>query len=138
MRRFVFQADMDQLRPMLDAVRDFVNGGHIDQKKFNLFEMALEEVLVNVVHYAYPEASPGTVTLDMAWEKPGRLRLAIRDGGMAFNPLEMEIDLQTDRPIEDRDIGGLGIHLYKQICDSVQYERIGRENVLTLTKDLSV
>jgi anti-sigma regulatory factor (Ser/Thr protein kinase) len=61
------------------------------------------------------------------------VRVEIEDDGSAFNPLDIPVpNLAT--PLQDRDPGGLGIHLARSLMDGIHYRRVGRRNVLTLTK----
>ena len=92
-------------------------------------ELALEEILVNVVHYAYPEGTIGTVDIGCRADASG-ISICICDSGRAFNPLEKETpDLNLG--IEDRQIGGLGIFLTREMVDDIQYRRENDRNVIS-------
>ena len=94
-------------------------------------ELVLEEVLVNVFHYAYPQEHPGMVTLQCLFRE-NALVFFVRDTGPAFNPLEKEAaDISLD--IDDRQIGGLGIYLIRAMVDSLTYERKSGANILTFS-----
>ena len=96
--------------------------------------LALEEAVVNVMSYAYQPGTTGNVNID-AMANESRLKFIISDWGTPFDPTaEKEVD--TTLSAEERPIGGLGIHLVRQIMDSINYERIGGMNVLTLRKKL--
>jgi sigma-B regulation protein RsbU (phosphoserine phosphatase) len=94
--------------------------------------LALEEALANVIMYAYPEGTQGEVTLSMKVEG-NAIRMEISDRGVPFNPLQQQQEADLDVPLEERKIGGLGIHLIKEIMDSVAYEFHEERNVLRLT-----
>jgi sigma-B regulation protein RsbU (phosphoserine phosphatase) len=84
--------------------------------------------------YAYQPGTTGNVNID-AMANESRLKFIISDWGTPFDPTaEKEVD--TTLSAEERPIGGLGIHLVRQIMDSINYERIGGMNVLTLRKKL--
>ncbi len=96
--------------------------------------LALEEAVVNVMSYAYQPGTTGNVNID-AMANESRLKFIISDWGTPFDPTaEKEVD--TTLSAEERPIGGLGIHLVRQIMDSINYERIDGMNVLTLRKKL--
>ena len=95
--------------------------------------LAVEEAVTNVVLYAY-EGGEGTVDID-AVITDKQLRFIITDSGIAFDPTKKE-EADTTLSAEERPIGGLGIHLVRQIMDSVNYERINGKNILTLIKKL--
>jgi serine/threonine-protein kinase RsbW len=98
------------------------------------FDMALDELLTNTISYGYPEGGEHQIIID-ASIMPGNITVSITDDGVAFNPLEApEADTESD--LEDRAIGGLGIHLVKQMMDNVEYIRKDERNIITLTKNL--
>jgi len=94
--------------------------------------LALEEAVVDVMSYAYPEGTKGYVDIS-ALSESDCLTFVISDSGKPFDPTTKgEVD--TTLPAEERSIGGLGIHLVKQLMDSIQYEYKDGHNVLTLKK----
>ena len=94
--------------------------------------LAIEEAVVNIMNYAYPKGVKGIVNVDASISEKG-LRFVISDSGIPFDPTtKAEVDVTL--PAEERGIGGLGIHLIRQIMDIVNYERIEGRNVLTLIK----
>ena len=96
--------------------------------------LALEEAVVNVMSYAYQPGTTGNVNIE-AMANEHRLKFIISDWGTPFDPTaEKEVD--TTLSAEERPIGGLGIHLVRQIMDSINYERTDGMNVLTLRKKL--
>jgi anti-sigma regulatory factor (Ser/Thr protein kinase) len=93
----------------------------------------LEEVLVNIISYAYGDGVAGTIRVSAAVDDE-RVTLEFRDSGVAFDPLgRAEPDLDAD--ISDRPVGGLGVFLVKELSTSVAYERRNGENVLTVVRD---
>ena len=66
-----------------------------------------------------------------------RLKFTISDTGVPFDPT-VRAEVDTSLPLEERPIGGLGIHLVRSIMDSINYERVEGKNVLTLRKKLEV
>ncbi len=96
--------------------------------------LAIEEAVVNVMSYAYPAGTKGDVDID-AEADDEQLKFVISDSGTPFDPTQKgEVD--TTLSAEDRGIGGLGIHLIRQIMDTINYERVDGKNVLTLCKKL--
>ena len=96
--------------------------------------LALEEAVTNVIQYAYPEGSDGLVDVE-AVLREGQLEFIISDSGKPFDPTaKPEVDITAG--VEERPIGGLGIHLVKHIMDSVSYRREEGKNVLTMIKKI--
>lgn len=94
--------------------------------------LALEEAVVNVMNYAYPEGKTGMpIRLTVNETDDGHLRFVLEDEGTPFDPTQKE-DPDITLPAEERSIGGLGIMLVRQLMSSVSYERRGNTNRLTL------
>ena len=99
---------------------------------FNL-NLVLEEAVTNVVMYAYPEGEVHQIWLS-AEEHNGSLVFTLQDEGAEFDPTvvpEADVTLSA----EEREIGGLGIFLIRQIMNEVSYQRIDGRNVLTMKKN---
>ena len=100
---------------------------------FNL-NLVLEEAVVNIINYAYPKEEHESIYLSARMHE-GSIVLVLTDTGKEFDPTaapEADVTLSAD----DRQIGGLGIFLIRQIMNEVKYERIDNKNVLTLEKKL--
>ena len=101
---------------------------------FNL-TLVLEEAVVNVINYAYPKEDHESIYLS-AKMQDGSIIFVLSDSGKAFDPT-MAPEADVTLSAEDRQIGGLGIFLIRQIMNEVKYERIDGKNVLTLEKKLN-
>lgn len=101
--------------------------------KMNI-NLALEEVVANVMLYAYPHDKSGKVLIE-AEKEESRITFVVSDSGIPFDPTKQP-PVDTTLGLEDRPIGGLGIHLVRQIMDQVQYRREGDKNILTLIKKI--
>ena len=86
------------------------------------------------MNYAYPPGQRGDITVEAA-SNDVRLKFTITDSGKPFDPT-VQADVDTTLPARQRRIGGLGIHIVRQIMDSINYERVGNLNVLTLRKKI--
>ena len=86
------------------------------------------------MNYAYPPGQRGDITVEAA-SSDVRLKFTITDSGKPFDPT-VQADVDTTLPARQRRIGGLGIHIVRQIMDSINYERVGNLNVLTLRKKI--
>jgi anti-sigma regulatory factor (Ser/Thr protein kinase) len=97
--------------------------------------LAVEEAVVNVIDYAYPVGTEGDITVQTLFDGQ-TMRFRIVDSGAAFDPTAKET-ADTTLSAEERQIGGLGILLMRELMDSVNYEREDGKNVLTLIKKVS-
>ena len=120
-----------QLAEFIDHVCEAMGFDDLTTMQMNL---AIEEAVVNVMNYAYPEGTTGNVNIEVQ-ANDARLKFVISDSGKRFDPTSVA-EADTTLSAEDRSIGGLGIYLVRQLMDSVNYERIGGFNVLTLRKKL--
>ena len=95
--------------------------------------LALEEAVSNVMLYAYPGKS-GQVLVE-AEKNAKQIIFTITDSGIPFDPTQQQ-EADITLSVEERAIGGLGIHLVRQLMDDIRYERKENKNILTLTKQL--
>ena len=103
-------------------------------KELHQLELASEEALVNIIHHAYSDRG-GQIEISISHFGNG-IRIEICDWGKFFNPQRFEPTAHLNKPLADRDIGGLGIHLMRQCLDELLYTRKGDKNILTLVKKL--
>lgn len=96
---------------------------------------ACEEVIVNIINYAYSGAA-GELEIEYKTE-PDAINLTFIDSGKAFNPLEAP-DVNTDLSLEERKAGGLGIFMVKNLMDGVKYEYKNDRNNLSITKKYNI
>ena len=130
MRSIRLPAIIENLDKFIDFVHEYA-GEHISiDKKIMEIELAVEEALVNIFKYAYPE-TPGQVEMQCDSDDSKKITIKIRDSGIPFNSLSRpDPDITAD--LENRKIGGLGIFLIKKMADEVRYNRSGGTNVLTI------
>lgn len=96
--------------------------------------LSCEEIIVNIISYAYPETTEGYIWLNVTKDED-ELCIEIQDGGTPFNPIEkQEPDIAQE--LEEREIGGLGIYLVLQMMDGVTYWREEGKNKLMLRKKI--
>ena len=97
--------------------------------------VAVEEIFVNIAHYAYAPGS-GTATVRVVvFGEPAAAEITFIDRGMPYDPLARR-DPDLTLPAEEREIGGLGVYMAKQLMDGMSYEYRDGQNVLTMKKNL--
>jgi sigma-B regulation protein RsbU (phosphoserine phosphatase) len=105
-----------------------------EEDEARCIRLAVEEAVVNVISYAYSEEQEGDISI-VAQANSKRLQFIITDSGIPFDPTEAsQVDITL--PAEERRIGGLGIHLVRELMDSINYERENGKNILTLVKKI--
>jgi sigma-B regulation protein RsbU (phosphoserine phosphatase) len=136
MRRSLVLPNDTQEVPRLNAfVEEVCRNTGFDEDTVAKIKVAVEEAVVNVMKYAYPEGQSGDVTIEAA-SNDLRLKFTIIDSGKPFDPT-IQTAVDTTLPAKEREIGGLGIHIIRQNMDSINYERMDNLNVLTLRKDIN-
>ncbi len=123
-------AKLENLGRWVDAVSECAREHGLDQKKIGKIELALEEALVNICKYSYPEG-PGNAEVSCKQSK-SRFIIEIVDSGIPFDMTSLPAPDLTSS-IEKRKVGGLGIFLIKKMVDEVKYRREGSFNILKLS-----
>jgi anti-sigma regulatory factor (Ser/Thr protein kinase) len=134
-RHLTLPNDIDTIPQLSEFVEIICEEAGVDMTTTMSLNLALEEAVVNVMSYAYPEGAKGSVDIDVI-SKGCTLQFVISDSGNPFDPTATP-DIDTTLSAEERSIGGLGIHLIRQIMDDVSYHRQDGCNILTLTKRLA-
>ena len=129
-----FQPIAGKALDILDAI---LRTPEVASCKKELFALRLvcDELVVNVVDYAYPENSEGYLDVEIERDE-AMITIRFKDGGVPFNPLDRDMP-DTTQPLEERRIGGLGIFLVIKKMDEVHYEYVNNENVLTIKKKIN-
>ncbi len=126
-------ADTNKLYEVQDFVNAMLEEHGCPPMTQMLIEVSLEELFVNIAHYAYPEGN-GWAEIHARMEGDVAV-ITLVDGGVPFDPLakpDPDISLSAD----DRTIGGLGIYMVKKKMDEMTYERRDGKNILTFKKKL--
>lgn len=118
----------------IPTLAEWIDTLDIPQELNMTINLALEEIVSNVMLYAYPQGTSESVEVK-AKRNTRSIIFTITDSGKPFDPTKAE-DPDITLPTEQRPIGGLGIHLVRQIMDEIKYQRINDKNILTLIKHL--
>ncbi len=133
-QEIMLKNDLEQVPQLAAFVDEVCETIGFDMGTCMSLNLAIEEAVVNVMSYGYPTGTEGDIRVE-AKANDKRLKFIITDWGKPFDPTTQE-EIDTTLSAEERHIGGLGIHLVRQIMDSINYERIEGKNVLTLRKKL--
>ena len=125
--RLRVRSDREELPKLLAWVRGFIDAGGIAARQAMVLELAAEELGLNAMTHGRPTGREGFVDCSIeAAAADGTLRLVIEDEGPAFDPTAHATpDLEA--PLEDRAVGGLGVHLVRTMAE-LRYARIGGRN----------
>lgn len=128
----VIAARRDEIARVAIALDEFAERFRLPRDVVADMQVALDEVLVNVVSYAYPEAGEHRIHVVLR-AQPQALEAEVTDDGAPFDPLAAAPP-QRDAPLERRRIGGLGIHFVRSLMSEVKYDRVGSQNRLMLRR----
>ena len=134
--RFDVSLDSEEPRRIAEQFERFGAENGLPERTIFGFQLALDEILTNVISYGFAEDAQDpviTVTLHLSDTEVGAV---IQDNGRPFNPLEDAAEPDVNLPAAGRPIGGLGIHLTKAFVQSLTYERVDGCNRLNLVQPL--
>ena len=127
--------DIETISQLNEFIDGFCEETGISKDVCMSLNLAIEEAVVNVMNYAYPEGTVGHVDIEVDADKES-ITFVISDTGKPFDPTKKE-DVDITLPAEKRKIGGLGIHLIRRIMDDIDYQYTDKKNILTLKKKLN-
>lgn len=124
--------DLKEVERLNRIVRQFGDLHEVPGRTLYAVNLALDEIVTNIVLHGFDDPAGQELQIVLT-ALPGVITAQVEDGGRAFNPLEAPAPDLT-APLDERTLGGLGIHLVKSLVDKVEYRREGEKNVLTVRK----
>lgn len=135
MKELTLDATIENIETVTDFVTAELESIHCPRKAQVQISIAIDELFSNIARYAYnPETGPAVVQVEVA-QNPLAVIITFMDHGVPYDPLA-NLNPDTSLSAEDRDVGGLGIYLVKNIMDDVTYEYKDGRNVLKIKKNL--
>ena len=132
--KLTLSCDVSRVPELNEFIASIAQKLEMDPMMTGQVQLAVEEAVVNVMNYAYPDGMRGFVTIK-AMSDGHELRLVVIDSGVAFDPTGKE-KADVTLSVEDRPIGGLGIFLVRELMDSINYERVDGRNILMMIKNI--
>ena len=126
---------IDEIQRVYAQFEELVEKAKLQENITGKINMVLDELLSNIIQYGYQDSDEHEIKI-MANVIDTKMQIQIEDDGIAFNPFEISTP-DINESLDDRDIGGLGIHLTQNIMDECQYQRLGNKNIVMLIKNLS-
>ena len=129
-------ATVEHLPALVEFLQSAWQEGALPDAAAFPFELALDEVFMNVVmHGTTPDGPPREVSVSLHHEGSA-VTMVMADDGPPFDPLTLAAP-DIDAPIEERELGGLGVFLVRELMDEVSYAHTGTHNELTMRKVVS-
>ncbi len=130
----VLANQLTELERVAHEVEAFGEAHGITAKVIFNVNVALDEILTNVISYAYPEGGAHVITVRLAVQA-AELVIEVEDDGRPFNPLTVASP-DLEEPPAERPIGGLGLHFVRRMMDRLEYRREQGKNLLVMGKTL--
>ena len=135
MSELTLEAKTENLDKVLSFVDEHLEEQECPMKTQMQIDIAVEELFVNIAHYAYnPEVGPVTIRVEVQKE-PLAVTVTFIDHGVPYDPLAKE-DPDITLSAEERQIGGLGIFMVKKSMDDIAYEYKDGQNILYIKKKI--
>lgn len=135
MNELTLEAKTENLDKVLSFVDEHLEEQECPMKTQMQIDIAVEELFVNIAHYAYsPEVGPVTIRVEVQKE-PLAVTITFIDHGIPYDPLAKE-DPDITLSAEERQIGGLGIFMVKKSMDDIAYEYKDGQNILYIKKKI--
>ena len=131
--RIQLENRLEEFQRFESAFMDFARFQNLNDEVIYAIQLSVDELFTNIVSYGYDDSETHIVkfVIDVTQEE---VRIEIVDDGKPFNPLDDAPDVNLDLSVEERKIGGVGIHLVKSLMSEVTYVRDGDYNRLRLVK----
>ena len=125
---------LDQLEILANALESISGEWGIPMNAALNLNLVLEELITNIIFYGYDDTNEHEINIHFSYDDK-IVQIQIEDDGKEFNPLSYA-EPDTDLSLDDRKIGGLGIHFVRKIMDDITYIRSDNKNILTLKKNI--
>ena len=132
--RLRIRSSFDAIPPANEAVTQWLEARKAPPAATYLANLAIEELVTNCIKYGYDDKLEHEIEIHLSIAD-GQMTLAVISDGHAFNPLEVP-EPDTNLPLEDRPVGGLGIHLLRKLSDHMTYERRDECNHVMIVKQI--
>ena len=126
--RLKLRNDLRELARVNQLASEFLGRENLSEETVYATHLALEEILSNVIRHGYDAPGKHEISVCLRLEK-GQVHLQVEDDGREFDPLSApEVDVGV--PLEERRVGGLGIHLLRKVASEIRYSRADGRNQL--------
>ncbi len=126
--------DLTEIERLSHIVDDFCQKNGVSSEMLYPLNLVLDEIITNVISYGYEDEGEHEIIVRLAVEQDTFIG-EVEDDGIAFNPLDNK-EVDTSTPLEEKGIGGLGVHFAKTLMDGLSYKRENDRNILTMRKNI--
>jgi len=129
---FTLKNQLSDLAPLTEQIHAAVANQELSERDFFCIELVCDELITNTIKYGYDDAAEHEIAINLSVQ-PNEIVIELEDDGHPFNPLENAAP-DTNLALQDRPIGGLGIHLLREMMDRCEYRHADGKNCVTFQK----
>ena len=130
--RIILKNMFSEIERIAAVVSEFGRRNDLPDELIYDLRLVLEEIVSNIIKYGYKDNDEHQIDIQINLEG-NILTLEIKDDGNPFNPLEFRNDA-VEKPLDERNTGGMGIYIVKNLMDKTEYRRVEDNNILLLKK----
>ena len=128
----VLSNHLSELKRMSEAVSAWCRENNISSAVEFHLALALDEIISNIIRYGWKDSGEHQFNVRLSLSNDA-VTVEVEDDATPFNPLEVPAP-DLDRPLDERPVGGLGIHLVRQVMDGLEYQQFDGKNLLVMKK----
>jgi sigma-B regulation protein RsbU (phosphoserine phosphatase) len=129
------QNNLDEILKVQDGISSLLQSRKIPKKTFQNIKIVVDELISNIIKYAYTDEDEHEIEILISLGD-NSLQLEISDDGIPFDQVQAAPKIDKDQSIDERQIGGLGIHLVKKLVDEMEYQRTAGKNIIRILKKI--
>lgn len=134
-KKIMLKNNLSEIRKVREGIEDFGRSNKLSKEDTFDANLALEEIVVNIISYAYKNNEERLIEVDLKVNEV-ELEMKVKDDGKQFDPLAKSAP-NCKVPLEQKEPGGWGIHLVRNIMDELEYRRRNEKNILIMRKKLT-
>lgn len=134
---FILNNRLEEIATLAERIDAFGEAAGVPPEILFKLNLVIDELVTNIISYGYEDALPHVIEVSLTLDGD-RLTAKLRDDGNPFNPLEEAPDPDLHAPLEERAIGGLGLHFMRVFMDELAYRREADRNIMTLVKRIAI
>ena len=131
----VLRNQLSELKRMSETVSAWCGGNNFSSAVEFQVNLALDEIISNIIRYGWKDHGEHQFNVRLSLFDD-EVTVEVEDDATPFNPLEVPVPDLT-QPLDERPVGGLGIHLVRQVMDGLEYQRLDGKNLLVMKKKVS-
>lgn len=132
--KFTLKNKISELNKLAEELQKFSSGNNLSNEVLFDINLALDELVTNIISYGFDDNDEHLIFITIL-RNENSIEILLEDEGKEFNPLEQETP-DLGKPIEEREIGGLGIYFVRKKMNEIIYSRNGDKNILKLVKNI--